>query len=174
MGNMYNLLRDTCLFCHRFKVSRPVVRFYFSLRNSRVPTPFKQLAKYVAKFRLLERGLLDAAQGVDDLQIRVSIEKKKATANKGKGKKNETDDSDESSDDEKEKAGVAVLDETLEQFAMRVNLYVAVHLGRSSASTRDHYKDGMVYKARKDLINEFLKVSFSTKCRNDGCGRCVT
>ncbi|KAJ6598841.1 hypothetical protein DFH09DRAFT_1388152 [Mycena vulgaris] len=127
MGNMYNLLRDTCLFCHRFK----------------------------AKFRLLERGLLDAAQGVDELQIRVSIKKKKAAAKKGKGKK---DDGDESSEEEEEEAGVAVLDETLEAFAMRVNF------------TRDHYKDGMVYKARKDLINEFLKVSFTSKCQNEGCG----
>ncbi|KAJ7498705.1 hypothetical protein FB451DRAFT_1202781 [Mycena latifolia] len=155
MGNMYNLLRDTCLFCHRFKVSRPV------------------LAKYVAKFRLLERGLLDAAQGVDELQIRMSIKKKKANAKKSKGKggkKADSDESDDSSGDEQEEAGVAVLDETLEQFAMRVNLYVAVHLGRAPASSRDHYKDGMVYKARKDLINEFLKASFTSKCQNGGCG----
>ncbi|KAJ7648491.1 hypothetical protein B0H17DRAFT_1172276 [Mycena rosella] len=106
MGNMYNLLRDT--------FSRPV------------------LAKYVAKFRLLEHGLLDAAQGVDELQIRA--------------KKADTDESDE------------------------VNLYVAVHLGRAPGSSRDHYKDGMVYKARKELISEFLKVSFTGKCQNDGCG----
>lgn len=26
MMNMYNLLRATCLFCHRFKMSRPLVR----------------------------------------------------------------------------------------------------------------------------------------------------
>ncbi|KAJ7094564.1 hypothetical protein B0H15DRAFT_830038 [Mycena belliarum] len=155
MGNMFNLLRDTCLFCHRFKISRPV------------------LAKYVAKFRLLERGLLDAAQGVDELQIRVSIKKNKSGAKKGKGKKAKQEDSDradDSSDDEQEEAGMAVLDETLEQFAMRVNLYVAVHLGRTPTSTRDHYKDGMVYKARKELISEFLKTSFTAKCHNDGCG----
>ncbi|KAJ6539562.1 hypothetical protein B0H19DRAFT_1179600 [Mycena capillaripes] len=135
MGNMFNLLRDTCLFCHRFKLSRPV------------------LAKYAAKFRLLERGLLDAAQGVDELQIR---------------KKGDSE-TEESSDDEEDK-GMAVPDETLEQFVMRVNLYVAVHLSRSPASQRDHYKDGLVFKARKDLITEFLKASFTNKCHNDGCG----
>ncbi|KAJ7129444.1 hypothetical protein C8R44DRAFT_776823 [Mycena epipterygia] len=152
MGNMYNLLRDTCLFCHRFKVSRSV------------------LAKYVAKFRLLEHGLLDAAQGVDELQIKVSIKKKKAAVKKGKGKQVEASDSDESSEDGAEEQGVAVPDETLDQFTRRVNLYVAVHLSRSPASSRDHYKDGLVYKARKELISEFLKVSFTSKCHNDGCG----
>jgi DNA-directed RNA polymerase beta' subunit len=28
MGNMYNLLRGTCMFCHRFKMSRTVVRTF--------------------------------------------------------------------------------------------------------------------------------------------------
>ncbi|KAJ6628876.1 hypothetical protein B0H10DRAFT_2209314 [Mycena sp. CBHHK59/15] len=148
MGNMYNLLRDTCLFCHKFKVSRTV------------------MAKYVAKFRLIERGLLDAMQGVDELQIRVRIDKKKSAGKKGKAKQA---DSDDSSDDDKPQ-GIAVPDETIDEFVMRVNLYVAVHLGRSPASKRDHYKDGLVYKARKDLINEFLKASYATKCQNEGCG----
>ncbi|KAJ7904744.1 hypothetical protein B0H14DRAFT_3079532 [Mycena olivaceomarginata] len=153
MGNMYNLLRDTCLFCHRFKVSRPV------------------LAKYVAKFRLLERGLLDAAHGVDDLQIRVSLKKSKSvTKKRPKNKKGADSDSDESSDDAKEEdKRTAMPDETVEQFTQRVNLYVAIHLARSADSKRDHYKDGLVFKARKDLINEFLKVSFTGKCQNEGC-----
>ncbi|KAI6163109.1 hypothetical protein EDD17DRAFT_512310 [Pisolithus thermaeus] len=51
MTQMYNLLRGTCLFCHRFK-TRQSVR-----------------CKYAAKLRLLEHGLLDAALGVDDLHI---------------------------------------------------------------------------------------------------------
>ncbi|KAJ7228454.1 hypothetical protein GGX14DRAFT_413252 [Mycena pura] len=146
MGNMFNLLRDTCLFCHRFKVSRPV------------------LAKYVAKFRLLERGLLDAALGVDDLRIRT---KRKKRFNRTKGNGN-ADDGESSGEDENQ--GMDIPDETVEEFIKRVNLYVAVHLGRSLTSRRDHYKDGLVYKARKDLISEFLKVSFTTKCQNEHCG----
>ncbi|KAI6003678.1 hypothetical protein EDD15DRAFT_1220993 [Pisolithus albus] len=51
MNHMYNLLRGTCLFCHRFKTRQ-------SMR-----------CKYAAKLRLLEHGLLDAALGVDDLHI---------------------------------------------------------------------------------------------------------
>ncbi|KAJ7490360.1 hypothetical protein B0H11DRAFT_2010213 [Mycena galericulata] len=150
MGNMYNLLRDTCLFCHRFKLSRPV------------------LVKYIAKFRLLERGLLDAAQGVDDLQIRVSVKKAKK---KTKGRKADPEDTVEESESEDEGAqGVAVMDETADEFAARINLYVAVHFGRAPGNKRDHYKDGLVYKARKDLITEFLKASFTSRCHNEGCG----
>ncbi|KAG6842007.1 hypothetical protein C0991_003533 [Blastosporella zonata] len=139
MNNMYNLLRGTCLFCHHFKMSRSV------------------LAKYVAKFRLLERGLLDAAQGVDDLRIHVSSETKKKSG-----------DEDDSEDEATDKPDVP--DETIEQFVMRVNLYVAVHLSRASTSKRDHYKDGLVYQTRKDLINEFLKSTILNKCQNANCG----
>lgn len=31
MGNMYNILRGTCMFCHRFKMSRTVVRTFGQL-----------------------------------------------------------------------------------------------------------------------------------------------
>ncbi|KAF9464350.1 hypothetical protein BDZ94DRAFT_1162001 [Collybia nuda] len=133
--NMYNLLRGTCLFCHHFKMSRTV------------------LCKYVAKFRLLERGLLDAAHGVDDLQLRVSEE--------------------EEEEEEPELAhmvGVEVPDEKPEEFIMRVNLYVAVHLSRASNSKRDHYKDALVFQTRKDMINEFLKATLLNKCQNGNCG----
>ncbi|GLB34003.1 putative DNA-dependent RNA polymerase [Lyophyllum shimeji] len=140
MTNMYNLLRGTCLFCHRFKMSRTV------------------LCKYIAKFRLLERGLLDAAHGVDDLQIRISPK------TLSKKKSEEGEELNESVDEKPD-----VPDETTEQFMMRVNLYVAVHLQRASDSKRDHYKDGLVYQARKELINEFLKATLLNKCQNSDC-----
>ncbi|KAF8076601.1 hypothetical protein FPV67DRAFT_1573909 [Lyophyllum atratum] len=141
MTNMYNLLRGTCLFCHRFKMSRTV------------------LSKYTAKFRLLERGLLDAAHGVDDLHIRVS----------GKALKKKKSSGEESSDEDVAEERPDVPDETPEQFTMRVNLYVAVHLARASHCKRDNYKDALVYQARKDLINEFLKTTLSNKCHNSDC-----
>ncbi|KAK7054250.1 DNA-directed RNA polymerase subunit [Favolaschia claudopus] len=149
MGNMYNLLRDTCLFCHKFKLNRPT------------------LAKYEAKFRLLERGLLDAAQGVDDMQMRVKT-KKKRVVKKRQGPR--VSDGEDLSDSEEESKGISVPDETVEQFVGRLNLYVKIHLTRAPASKRDHYKDGLVYKVRKDLIHEFLKVSSMAKCQNEGCG----
>ncbi|KAF8842743.1 beta and beta-prime subunits of DNA dependent RNA-polymerase [Paxillus ammoniavirescens] len=127
MTNTYNVLRGTCLFCHRFKARRSVV------------------CKYVAKLRLLEHGLLEAAHGVDDIQMQT-----------GSG----NDDSD----------GEDSRDETIEDFEKRIELYVSIHLARASSSKRDHYKDGLVYQARKDVILDFLRTTISKKCQNEGCG----
>ncbi|KAG6813000.1 hypothetical protein H0H92_014931 [Tricholoma furcatifolium] len=111
------------------------------------------VAKYAAKFRLLERGLLDAAQGVDDIQMRTKTAEKKS----------------ESEDSEAEVATEET--ESVEEFLIRINLYVAVHLHRAKQSKRDHYKDGMVYQTRKDLINEFLKLAAGVKkCQRSNCG----
>jgi hypothetical protein len=120
----------------------------------------------MAKFRLMERGLLDAAQGVDDLHLHVSRKKEK-TRRKTKASVSEDEDDEEGGDII---AQGEVRDETLQEFMMRVNLYVAVHLSRASNSKRDHYKDALVYQARKDLISEFLKATLLAKCQNSDCG----
>jgi hypothetical protein len=117
---------------------------------------------------LLERGLLDAAHGVDDLQLRVSARKEKPKPNR---KKHAAAEEEEESEDESGNMEVEeVLDEKPEEFIMRVNLYVAVHLSRASSSKRDHYKDALVFQTRKDLINEFLKSTLLNKCQNGNCG----
>ena len=123
----------------------------------------------MAKFQLLERGLLDPAQGVDDLHLHVS-RKKESTRRKAKAGGSE-DESDEEGDRAiaQESQG-EIRDESLQEFMMRVNLYVAVHLSRASNSKRDHYKDTLVYQARKDLISEFLKATLLAKCQNSDCG----
>ena len=110
------------------------------------PKPSPQVCKYIAKFRLLEHGLLDAAHGVDDLHRQTKVTQ---------------GDDDES------------VDETLQNFELRLNLFVQIHLNRASSSKRDHYKDGLVFQARKDLIQEFRKVIQVKKCQNEGCGACV-
>jgi hypothetical protein len=61
-------------------------------------------------------------------------------------------------------------DESLEGFEQRLNLFVYIHLNRASSSKRDHYKDGLVFKVRKDLIQEFRKVIQVKRCQNEGCG----
>ena|ERR1700722_9747145 len=104
------------------------------------------MSKYVAKFRLLEHGLLDAALGVDDLFLRT-------------GPKDSHDDEDRG--------------ETLESFQERVNMFVTVHLCRAAHSKRDDYKDNIVYQARRDLISEFLRATALKQCKNDGCHACV-
>ncbi|KAI9507014.1 beta and beta-prime subunits of DNA dependent RNA-polymerase [Russula earlei] len=97
MSHMFNLLRTTCLFCHHFKLSRP------------------QLIKYVAKLRLLDHGMLDAASALDNLHI------------KPKSKK---------ADIENEM-------ETLEAFEKRVQAFVQLNLLRASGS-RDNYKHNLL------------------------------
>ena len=87
---------------------------------------------------------MDAAQGVDDMQLRIRRNK----------------------DGEEEK----VSQETPQAFIARLNLYVAIHLARASNNTRDSYKDTLIYQTRKDLINEFLKHCIQKKCGNSDCG----
>lgn len=112
--------------------------------------------KYLAKLRLLERGLLEAALGVDDIQLRVGKKKSKTPGAEG----------DEMEEDEDE-----VPDETPHEFIARINLYVAIHLARAPKNTRDSYKDGLIYQTRKDLINDFLRTCITKKCQNSDCGR---
>jgi hypothetical protein len=117
--------------------------------------------------QLLERGLLDAAQGVDDLHLHVSRKRdktKRHTKNVG-----EDEDDEEGEDIVVQEAQGEIRDESFQEFMMRVNLYVAVHLSRASNSKRDHYKDALVYQARKELINEFMKVTLVKKCQNSDC-----
>ncbi|KAI0307221.1 beta and beta-prime subunits of DNA dependent RNA-polymerase [Multifurca ochricompacta] len=123
MNHMYILLRATCLFCHYFKLPR------------------QELVKYVAKLRLLEHGMLDAASALNNLQR--------------KSKSKEQDLSDESKS------------ETLEAFEQRVEAFVQLNLLRASGS-RDNYKHSLVFQERKDLIQEVLKASLIKKCQNCG------
>ncbi|KAI3612276.1 dna-directed rna polymerase i subunit rpa1 [Moniliophthora roreri] len=156
-ANMYNLFRGTCLFCHKFKMSR------------------EDLCKYTAKFKLLEHGLLDAALGLDDMH-RLVIPRAKKNSGEGKAKKSGKGEEEEDDEGEEEERGGEVgakdkdaPDETPYEFIARVNLYVQFHLTRASGSKRDTYKDALVYQARKDLINEFLKATVLTRCQHDEC-----
>ena len=123
-------------------MSRTAVRILSNVQNQNFAEVCHQLCKYIAKFHLLEHGLLDAAFSVDDLHSRVS--------RKG-------DDTGEP------------VDESPEEFQLRVGLFVKMHLIRASGSKRDDYKDGLVYQARKELIAEFLKATTLRKCNNAGC-----
>ena len=86
---------------------------------------------------------MDAAQGVDDMQLRTQRNK-----------------------DKEEGAS----QESPQAFIARINLYVAIHIARTPNSNRDSYKDALVYQARKDLINDFLKSCLLKKCQNSDCG----
>ena len=60
-----------------------------------------------------------------------------------------------------------------DELEKRVNLYVLVHLRSNGDTTRDHYKDTLVFEARKACIADFLVATVLKKCRNEGCGACV-
>jgi DNA-directed RNA polymerase I subunit RPA1 len=85
--------------------------------------------------------MLDAASALDNLHIRP----------KTKGQ-NAEDDA-----------------ETLEAFEQRLQTFVQLNLLRASGS-RDNYKHGLVYQARKDLIQQILKASLMKRCQKPGCG----
>jgi DNA-directed RNA polymerase I subunit RPA1 len=53
--------------------------------------------------------------------------------------------------------------ETISEFRQRLNLFVKHHLKDAPASTRNDYKDGPVYQARKDIIQSFLKAAVGSK-----------
>jgi len=85
--------------------------------------------------------MLDAASALDNLHIRPKT--------KGQDAENEA--------------------ETLEAFEQRVQVFVQLNLLRASGS-RDNYKHGLVYQARKDLIQQILKAALLKRCNNPGCG----
>ncbi|CAE6502913.1 unnamed protein product [Rhizoctonia solani] len=95
-------------------------------------------AKYEAKLTLLERGLLTAASDVDEFSMRPGTKI--------------------------EEGGEP--GETISEFKQRLGLFVRHHLKDAPASTRNDYKDGPVYQARKDVIQAFLKAAV-------GCKKCA-
>lgn len=58
--------------------------------------------------------------------------------------------------------------ESIEDFKARVRLFVQLHLKNVPAATRDEYKDGPVYQARKEVIQAFLRAAVGCK----KCNRC--
>ncbi|KAI0082411.1 beta and beta-prime subunits of DNA dependent RNA-polymerase [Panus rudis PR-1116 ss-1] len=130
MIKMYDLIRGCCMFCHRFKISRIA------------------LCKFVAKLRLLEHGLLVAANMLDDLHVQ--------SATKGAGE-------DEDMDDDTPL-------ESYESFEARVNAFVALNLKVAGSAKRDNYKDGLVFQERKTVISQFIKLTHTKKCQNPNCG----
>lgn len=101
--------------------------------------------------------MLEAALGVDDIQLRVGRKKAKTSGAEGEEMQEHGDED--------------VPDETPHEFIARINLYVAIHLARAPKNTRDSYKDGLIYQTRKDLINDFLRNCILKKCQKGDCGR---
>ena len=99
----------------------------------------------MAKLRLLDFGLLEACNALND----VSINLRKNT-------------------DENENAE-GIDDESLADYEKRINLFVLLHLRLHPQRKRDDYKDGLVYQTRKQTIAEFMAGAMLKRCQNDGC-----
>lgn len=125
MTDMYKILKGTCLYCHRFKMNRI------------------QVSKFAAKLLLLDHGLLDASDRVDDIEIDTSAEKQADDANE---------------DMEGPEA----------DYEKRLGIYVALCL-RKGKSERGDYKDTLVYQARKAVMADFLTSTSLKKCQREGC-----
>lgn len=97
----------------------------------------------------MDFGLLDAADHVDAIQLR------------------------ERPEDEKGAEEETVEAESLREFEARLNAFVLISVGRTPDATRDGYKQGLVYQARKALISEFLTETAVKRCYNEDCLACV-
>ena len=85
------------------------------------------------------------ADAIDDMKIRISRH------GKGDG-------------DEEE-----VKEESVSEFAARINTYVTIAIRMHPNRSRDQYKEELVYEARKNLIAEFFAATTLKKCENNDC-----
>lgn len=106
------------------------------------------MARCAAQLRLLDHGLIDAAEGVD--AIIASAPGTKLTLDM-------VDDDGEDGDDEANTGDPSSIARALDK-------YVAHQLKRASGSKRDDYHDSVVYNTRKAVIKAFLYLK-SSHCK---------
>lgn len=113
-----------------------------------------QLHKFIAKLRLLDHGLIGAADEIDDIKF---PRKDHDSGNK----LNEEHGEDKTEDEEETERIIADIKKYVyEQLILHHN-------------HRDNYKDSLVYQARKEVITKFFKDTTLKKCTNEGCRACV-
>lgn len=112
-----------------------------------------QVSKCIAQLRLLDHGLIDAAEAVEDV------------VSSAPGKKLKLDLVDDN-DEEGEIAGTG----DPNAVAKALDKYVKHQLRRASGSRRDDYHDSVVYNTRKAVIKAFLYLK-NTRCKY--CSACV-
>ncbi|PWY99763.1 beta and beta-prime subunits of DNA dependent RNA-polymerase [Testicularia cyperi] len=157
MAPMFNLLRGTCLYCHRFRASLIV------------------MTKIFGRLRLLEYGLVDDAENIKAEEPRTrSPAGALGAAEADSDNEDEAEDGDESTKPAKSSSDSrgkhADHRETAAEFADRVNQQIKQLIQEAKASGRastEHEKGSLVYTVRKQCINEFF---FEINKRR--CGQC--
>jgi len=102
------------------------------------------VCKAAGKLKLLEYGLLDSANQLDNVNLGDQDVRGKEDGPK----------------------------ETVEAYEKRLDEQVRLHFSSSSSARRGDYKDGPVYQARKRVIDDFIKTaqSNSKRCSRSECG----
>ncbi|KAJ1771957.1 hypothetical protein IW140_002938 [Coemansia sp. RSA 1813] len=134
---LYRFLQGCCPYCHKFTFNRVTA------------------TRYVAKLRLLEYGLVQEANDLDDLLPRTN----KTGIDLEDGEDNDISTSEDLAPGSKSKKG----GETSEQYIDRINAYVKEKLSASDKST---YKVTMVNQIRRALIKELVGRSRNANCQN--------
>ncbi|KUJ23101.1 beta and beta-prime subunits of DNA dependent RNA-polymerase [Mollisia scopiformis] len=129
MDQLLRLLRSKCAYCHHLKMSR------------------KEVNRYMCKLRLVQHGLLGAAEEIDNIEI---IEKKEDAA------------SGEDSDDGEESA--------MDVIIRRRNAFVkkSIKAAKATAWEWKREKNEGVAEARRTVVKAFLKAITASKA----CGNC--
>ncbi|CAO1625651.1 unnamed protein product [Sympodiomycopsis kandeliae] len=145
---MYNLLRGTCLFCHRFTIP-----------------PF-QLTLYIARLRLLEYGLVQEADDIS--QQMLQNQSNFADVPNASENVDMSGDAEDGDGQLEIKANAGTQVETVEQFRKRIDGIVARHIIKATrgGAKRGQAYGQVIYAARKAAINEFLKVIMQRRCKN--------
>lgn len=151
MTHTFNLLRGTCLFCHRFRL------------------PDAQLSIYVAKLRLLDYGLVQEADDIgEETLMGQSNFAESSDAQLSNAQSNGADAADGDGQIEvKALAGAAM--ETPEEFRKRIDGIVGTHIYHATRRgvRRGQVKGQLAYAARRAVIAEFLKAIMTQKrCRH--------
>lgn len=151
MGNMFNLLRGTCFYCHRFRASLVV------------------LTKVIGRLRLLEYGLVDDAENID-------AEEPRSNAKLSDLSNEDFDDADEDDNDDEDSSkkskpssskSEASSGETPAEFAERVNKQVKELIKQAKASGKASVgleAGSIAYTLRKKCIKDFMKEIHKKRC----------
>ncbi|KAI7865933.1 hypothetical protein BDF14DRAFT_1819412 [Spinellus fusiger] len=136
--NLYAVLRAKCNFCHFFRMSRS------SIKN------------VTAKLILIQHGLVQQAQNVDEFYIRTAVKAKKGGAPE-----------EETLEDRLEENSQAAAN--IEEYLSQIDKYVKQCLSNTEARQQANkdYKVTVINDARKKIMLEFMKQCLATKrCAN--------
>ncbi|KAI8888789.1 beta and beta-prime subunits of DNA dependent RNA-polymerase [Backusella circina FSU 941] len=135
--NLYAIMRAKCMSCHHFRISRP------------------QMKKVTAQLKLLQHGMINEAQALDEVLL-ISKKKEKKASNE-----------DETMEDRVEEASQAYSDAN--EYIDYLDKYVKEALANTEARryAANNYKVTVINDVRKTVMTEFMKMCIHQKrCLN--------